>query len=53
MKETLRYMIKLDRADGNENILVNFREIYRSMNITPTDLFEVLRRVRKVYLNLD
>jgi len=53
MQDTLRYMTKLDRAINAQVELQRLSQFYQTANITPNDLFEVLKRVRdkrKIYL---
>ncbi|KAI9565143.1 putative amiloride-sensitive sodium channel [Daphnia sinensis] len=44
MQKTLRYMTKLDRAIQNEKELDNLSGYYKSLNISSTDLFDVLKK---------
>lgn len=52
MQKTLRYMTKLDRAIQNEKELDNLSGYYKSLNITSTDLFDVLKKVHRLVLEL-
>ena len=45
MQETLRFMTKLDRAILQEEQLQQLSQFYRSENISPMDLFKLLRDV--------
>lgn len=45
MQETLRYMTKLDRAILAEQQLQQLSQFFRSENISPMDLFMLLREV--------
>lgn len=45
MQDTLRYMTKLDRAIGAKGELQRLSQFYKTANITPSDLFEVLKQV--------
>ena len=46
MQDTLRYMTKLDRAINAQDELQRLSQFYKMANVTPNDLFEVLKRVR-------
>ena len=55
MQDTLRYMTKLDRAINAQEELQRLSQFYKTANITPNDLFEVLKRVsdeRKIFCYL-
>lgn len=48
IQDTLRYMTKLDRAHLNEEPLKELSDLYRSVNISPNDLFDLLKSVSAV-----
>ena len=59
MQQTLSYMTKLDRAIDNQRELLQLSKFYHSINVSPTDLFGVLKQVVysknswEMYIQLD
>lgn len=45
MQRTLRYMTKLDRAIENDHDLAHLSGLFRSINVTSKDLFDLFKRV--------
>lgn len=45
MQRTLRYMTKLDRAIQREEDLAELSAFYKELNVSPMDLFNLLKKV--------
>ena len=49
MQSTLRYMTKLDRAINNKEQLESLHKLYKSINISANDLFQILKTVIRYF----